>query len=103
MAVAQAVGAGCLPIVFAAAGPLEIVETLQFGLAFETVNELEAHMREAIEKYPTESTRERCVARAEAARAVFSLETQRQRLKSLLDRLAPQPAKPAEPLEPTAA
>jgi GT2 family glycosyltransferase len=102
IAVAQAVGAGCFPIVFAAAGPLEIVEAVGLGLPFENVDELEMRLREAIALFPAESTRARCVRRARTVRMLFSPETQRQHLESVLERLAPGIAKAADLREPAA-
>lgn len=76
MAVAQATASGCFPIVYAAAGPLEIVSLLGFGSLFSTLSELVGEIERAIEGFEIHSEADQCLQRANAAQ-VFSHHAQK--------------------------
>jgi glycosyltransferase involved in cell wall biosynthesis len=86
MAVAQAIGAGCIPIVFNAAGPKEIVEGLGIGVTFESIGDLVAQLASVLSSFPTESVNERCLTRAQAAEARFSPVVQRYQVDAAIAR-----------------
>ena len=51
MTVAEAAASGCLPLVYDAAGPKEIVNMLEFGYLFSSRDELDSLMIEAMQAY----------------------------------------------------
>jgi len=86
MAVAQAIGAGCIPIVFNAAGPKEIVEGLGIGVTFESIDDLVVQLASVLLSFPTESVNERCLVRAQAAEQRFSPVAQRYQIDAVIAR-----------------
>lgn len=90
MAVAQAMGCGCVPIVFAAAGPREIVETAGVGYTYESVDELSKILAKVT---PTLESRPKEIRRGIMEKAArFSRESQREQLWRLLRNDVPEAA-----------
>ena len=87
MAVAQAAASGCYPIVYAAAGPLEIVSMLGFGKSFNTLSELVQMMKAAVEDFDIHSHQSECLNRSRAAQ-IFGSSAQGKLLAHHLDELS---------------
>jgi GT2 family glycosyltransferase len=85
MAVAQAVGGGCVPIVFSAAGPKEIVDKVGLGFTYKTVEDLARTLAKVL---PTLDDPERSIdvrRRLIEKAALFSRDTQARQLKQLIE------------------
>jgi hypothetical protein len=79
MAVAQVIGSGCVPIVYGAAGPKEVINLVGDGVTFASLDELTNALRLMIESENSgklDETRARLVSQARQ----FSRTTQTERL-----------------------
>ena len=86
MAVAQAVGSGCVPIVFGAAGPEEIVRKIGGGHVFYSVDDLVRLLVEILPTFDSQADAEQMVVTLAAKARMFSKELQRRQLVGLFDK-----------------
>jgi O-antigen biosynthesis protein len=87
ISVVEAMSAGCIPIVFAAGGPVEVIEEGVTGFHFRTIEELCTRTKELVQN-ATPDTLEALARAAAAAARAYDEETFRSHVRTLALRFA---------------
>jgi GT2 family glycosyltransferase/glycosyltransferase involved in cell wall biosynthesis len=85
--VAQAVGSGCMPIVYAGAGPEEIVRTIGLGYVYHSVDDLGSTLASAMRMFDSPDDWNRMVAALVERSEIYSTRRQKAELQSIFDRV----------------